>query len=121
MRAPLPIDPILPDVTAALRGARGVVVVAPPGSGKTTRIPPALLDSIDGQILVLEPRRVAVRAAARRMADEGGWALGREVGYQIRFERRASAATRILVVTEGTAVRMLQDDPFLDGVGGVLV
>ena len=121
MRAPLPIDPILPDVTAALRGARGVVVVAPPGSGKTTRIPPALLDSIDGRILVLEPRRVAVRAAARRMADEGGWTLGREVGYQVRFERRASAGTRILVATEGTVVRMLQDDPFLDGVGCVLV
>ena len=121
MRTPLPIDGELPRIVDALRGSRAAVVVAPPGSGKTTRIPPALLDSIPGRILVLEPRRVATRAAARRMADEGGCTVGGRVGYQVRFERRASADTRILVVTEGTAVRMLQDDPFLDGVGAVLV
>ncbi len=127
---PLPIDPVLPRITGALRDAGAVVVRAPTGAGKTTRVPPAvaaLLDEIGGahrQVVMLEPRRIAARAAARRMAEENaeqnGWRLGREVGYQVRFDRRAGADTRVLVVTEGILVQRLQADPFLDGVGAVL-
>jgi ATP-dependent helicase HrpB len=101
-------------------GAACAVLVAPPGSGKTTLVPPALRAAGAGggqRIVMLEPRRIAARAAARRIAEQGGWRLGAEVGYQVRFERRASAATGILVVTEGILVQMLQADPFLEGVG----
>lgn len=119
----LPIDEVLPEALAALRAHSGLVLVAPTGAGKTTRVPPALLDAgLAGskQVVVLEPRRLAARAAARRMAHERGVELGGEVGYQVRFDRRASAATRLLVVTEGVLVRMLQDDPFLEDVGAVV-
>ncbi len=122
-RRPLPIDAVLPRITAALAGDRSLVLQAPTGAGKTTRVPPALLDAgvaTDKQIVVLEPRRVAARAAARRMASEGGWRLGGEVGFHIRFDRKAGAETRILVVTEGVLVRMLQSDPFLEAVGAVV-
>ncbi len=101
-------------------GAACAVLVAPPGSGKTTLVPPALRAAGAGggqRIVMLEPRRIAARAAARRIAEQGGWRLGAEVGYQVRFERRASAATGILVVTEGILVQMLQADPFLEGIG----
>lgn len=101
-------------------GPACAVLVAPPGSGKTTLVPPALRAAGAGggqRIVMLEPRRIAARAAARRIAELGGWRLGAEVGYQVRFERRASAATGILVVTEGILVQMLQADPFLEGVG----
>jgi ATP-dependent helicase HrpB len=121
---PLPIDPVLPELVAALGRHPNAVLRAPTGAGKTTRVPPALLAAgiagDDGTILMLEPRRVAARAAARRIAQENGWELGREVGYQVRFERKASAATRILVVTEGLLVGRLQSDPFLEGVAVVL-
>ena len=97
------------------------MLVAPPGGGKTTLVPPALratgIGGAGRRIVMLEPRRIAARAAARRIAEIGGWQLGDEVGYQVRFERRASAATEILVVTEGILVQMLQADPFLDGIG----
>jgi len=99
------------------------VLVAPPGAGKTTRVPPALaLAGIGGgrQVLVLEPRRIAARAAARRIAAERGWTVGEEVGYQVRFERRAGPATRVLVVTEGILVQRLQADPLLAEVGAVV-
>ena len=112
---------MLPRVVAALAGtAPCAVLVAPPGSGKTTLVPPALRAAGAGggrRIVMLEPRRIAARAAARRIAEQGGWRLGAEVGYQVRFERRASAGTGILVVTEGILVQMLQADPFLEGVG----
>ena len=121
MRPPLPIDEALPEVVAAVRAHRAAVVVAPPGAGKTTRVPPALLDAVEGQIVVLEPRRVAARAAARRMAHEAGGRLGELVGYRIRLDRVESARTRILVVTEGVLVRMLHDDPLAEGVGAVVV
>jgi ATP-dependent helicase HrpB len=123
VREPLPIDEVLPGLIAALQKGNAAVLVAPTGAGKTTRVPPALLAAGiggDGLLLLLEPRRVAARAAARRMAEEGGFRLGEEVGYQVRFERRASASTRILVVTEGILVQRLQADPFLTGVGAVL-
>ena len=119
----LPIDEVLPQVVAALRASSSVVLRAPTGAGKTTRVPPALLDAGllgERRVIVLEPRRVAARAAARRMAFECGCSLGETVGYQVRFDRKWNAKTRILVVTEGTLVRMLQDDPFLDDVAAVV-
>lgn len=117
---PLPVDRVLPELLAALR-ARGVAVLqAPPGAGKTTRVPPALLGAVEGTILVLEPRRLAARAAARRMAFEMGEAVGRTVGYRVRGESKTSGATRIEVVTEGILTRMLLADPSLDGVGAVV-
>jgi ATP-dependent helicase HrpB len=112
-------------VVEAVRGHhRAAVVVAPPGSGKTTRIPPALLEAgvlRDGRLLVLQPRRIAARAAAARIASERGWTLGREVGYQVRFENRSGRETRIHVITEGILTRRLQGDPFLDGVCGIVL
>jgi ATP-dependent helicase HrpB len=123
MPPPLPIDEVLPGLIAALRGGPAAVLIAPTGAGKTSRVPPALLAAgIAGgrRIVMLEPRRIAARAAARRMAEEGGWTLGREVGYQVRFERRAGPETHILVVTEGILVQRLQADPFLEDVGIVI-
>jgi ATP-dependent helicase HrpB len=122
MLVPLPIDEVLPALLQALESGSSAVLVAPAGAGKTTRVPPALLASgrIAGRIVMLEPRRVAARAAARRMAEEHGWTLGAEAGYQVRFDRRCTRGTRILVVTEGILVRMLQDDPFLEGTGAVI-
>jgi len=119
----LPIDEVLPELTAALRQGPAAVLIAPTGAGKTTRVPPALLAAgvAEGRrIVMLEPRRIAARAAARRMAEENGWTLGGEAGYQVRFERKAGPGTRILVVTEGILVQMLQTDPFLEDVGVVI-
>ncbi|MBW2262442.1 MAG: ATP-dependent helicase HrpB [Deltaproteobacteria bacterium] len=120
-RDPLPIDEALAGIVEAITGSGACIVRAPTGAGKTTRVPPALLEAVKGRIVMLEPRRVAVRAAARRMAAENGWKLGREVGYQIRFDRVCSDETRILVVTEGILTRMLQDDPLLEGTGAVIL
>jgi ATP-dependent helicase HrpB len=123
MKLPLPIDEVLPQVVAALREHSALVLRAETGAGKTTRVPPALLDAGvagEGQIVVLQPRRLAARAAATRIAFERGSPLGNEVGYQVRFDRRASAATRLLIVTEGVFVRRLRDDPFLEGVSIVV-
>src|SRR5262249_25550615 len=117
--SPLPIDAVLPEVIAALRRDGRVVIQAPTGAGKTTRVPPAIVDAdLAGskRIVMLEPRRLAARAAARRMANERGGILGDEVGYQVRFDKKFGPQTRILVVTEGILVRMLQDDPFLESV-----
>ncbi len=108
---PLPIDAHLPAIVAAVRARRACVVVAPPGAGKTTRVPVALLD--DGPLILLQPRRVAARALARRIAEEQGFTLGEEVGWQVRFERRFSARTRLLVATEGILTARLQADPLL--------
>ncbi len=119
----LPIAALLPDIRAALETAPGLVLQAPPGAGKTTGVPLALLDApwLAGQrMIMLEPRRLAARAAAARMAETLGEAVGQTVGYRIRFESKVSAATRIEVVTEGILTRMLQDDPSLPGVGLVI-
>jgi ATP-dependent helicase HrpB len=119
----LPIDAVLPELLGRLRNGANAVLLAPPGAGKTTRVPPALAGSGvggGGQVLVLEPRRIAARAAARRIAEEQGWTLGREVGWQIRFERNFGRETRVLFVTEGILVQRLQRDPFLEGIGAVL-
>lgn len=123
MKPTLPIDSILPDLCEILAKKPAVVLRAPPGAGKTTRVPPALLRSgfaDSGKIVMLEPRRVAARAAARRIASELGTRVGDLVGYHIRFDRKASPETRILVVTEGILVQMLQSDPFLEGIGTVI-
>ncbi|HYC76386.1 MAG TPA: ATP-dependent helicase HrpB [Planctomycetota bacterium] len=121
----LPIDARLPELGEALR-ARGVaVLVAEPGAGKTTRVPPYLVDAgLVGrgeQVIVLQPRRVAARAAAARIAAERGDEVGGFAGYQVRFDRRASAGTRVLAATEGILTRRLQDDPSLSGVGAVVL
>jgi HrpA-like RNA helicase len=118
-RAPLPIDASLPDVRAALASHRAAVVVAPPGTGKTTRVPPAVADA--GRVVVLQPRRVAARSVARRIADEQGWSLGREVGWHVRFDRRFSADTRVLIVTEGMLTHYLDEDPLLTDVSTVIL
>ena len=119
----LPIQSVLPEITATLERARALVLQAPPGAGKTTMVPLALLDApwLAGQkIILLEPRRLAARAAAARMADLLGEDVGGRVGYRIRMESKIGPATRIEVVTEGILTRMLLDDPGLDGIGAVI-
>jgi len=116
---PLPIDPLLPEVLAALASAGTLVLRAPTGAGKTTRVPPALVDG-SGRVLVLEPRRVAARAAARRMAAEHGTPLGEHVGYHVRFDRKAGPRTRVLVLTPGMLLRLLHEDPFLEGTSAIV-
>jgi ATP-dependent helicase HrpB len=119
----LPIDDVLPQLLAALREHAAVVLQAPTGAGKTTRVPPAVWQAGlagEKQVVVLQPRRLAARATAARMASERGSQLGDEIGYQVRFEKRSSRRTRVLVVTEGILLRRMQDDPFLDDVGVVI-
>ncbi|MCL4187741.1 MAG: ATP-dependent helicase HrpB [Rhodobacteraceae bacterium] len=118
--APLPVDAALPALAAALADGGRAVLQAPPGAGKTTRVPLALLAASPGRVLMLEPRRLAARAAAERMAATLGEAPGGTVGFRIRGEAAVSAATRIEVVTEGILTRMIQADPALDGVGTVI-
>ncbi|HEY0231865.1 MAG TPA: ATP-dependent helicase HrpB, partial [Dokdonella sp.] len=118
-----PITALLPDLRAALDAHPRLILEAPPGAGKTTQVPPALLDAswLRGRkILLLEPRRIAARAAAEFMASQRGESVGATIGYRIRFESKVSAATRIEVVTEGILTRMIQDDPELAGVGAIL-
>ena len=123
---PLPIDEVLPEVAAALKASRALVLVAPPGAGKTTRVPPAVLragviNPEHPNLVMLQPRRVAARASAQRIAEEQGWELGREVGYHIRFEKRIGNDTRLRVLTEGILSRQLLSDPFLEGIGCVIL
>ncbi len=120
---PLPIDAALPELTSALAAGPYAVLVAPPGAGKTTRVPLALLDAPwrgDGKIVMLEPRRLAARAAARRMAETLGEEVGATVGYRVRLDAKVTKKTRIEVVTEGVFTRMILDDPELRGVAAVL-
>jgi ATP-dependent helicase HrpB len=120
---PLPIDTALPELAAALAAGNTAVLVAPPGAGKTTRVPLVLAQepwAKGGKILVLEPRRIAARAAADRMAQTLGEKLGDSVGLRVRFGSKVSARTRIEVVTEGIFTRLIVDDPSLDGIAGVL-
>ena len=120
---PLPIDPVLPDVLRALAAGTSLVLEAPPGAGKTTRVPRAMLDAgtYSGEIVVLEPRRLAARLAARRVADELGERVGETIGYTVRFEDASSARTRVRFVTEGVLTRRLLADPMLRGVSAVLL
>ncbi|RCS29337.1 ATP-dependent helicase HrpB [Rhodanobacter denitrificans] len=125
MNAPpsFPITPLLPEIRASLAATPRLVLEAPPGAGKTTQVPLALLDApwlAGRKIVMLEPRRIAARAAAQFMAQQLGEAVGQTVGYRIRFESKVSAATRIEVVTEGILTRLVQHDPELDGIGAIV-
>lgn len=123
MVATLPIEEILPDLLACLQQHNQAVVIAPPGAGKTTRIPLALRQAdwlADGRIIMLEPRRLAARNAACYMAAQLGEPVGQTVGYRTRFASKVSAHTRVEVVTEGILTRMLQRDPSLEGIAAVL-
>ncbi|SCF30116.1 ATP-dependent helicase HrpB [Micromonospora mirobrigensis] len=117
----LPVRGVLPALVAALGDAGAGVLVAPPGTGKTTLAPLAVADRVDGRVLVAQPRRVAARAAAHRMADLLGERVGGRIGYAVRGERRAGPDTRVEVVTTGLLVRRLHHDPELSGVGAVLL
>ncbi|MBU1306768.1 MAG: ATP-dependent helicase HrpB, partial [Alphaproteobacteria bacterium] len=120
---PLPIDDALPALQAALAAGPYVVLVAPPGAGKTTRVPLALLDAPwrgDCRIIMLEPRRLAARAAAGQMAGLRGEEVGQTIGYRVRMDTKVTARTRVEIVTEGVYTRMLLDDPELSGVAAVL-
>ena len=117
----LPIDPAIPRIQEHLRTRGSLLVQAPPGSGKTTRVPPALLDVLPGQVWVLEPRRLAARLAARRVAFERGEPLGQSIGYQVRFEEVAGPRTRLRFMTEGVLTRRLLSDPQLPHVSAVVL
>jgi len=118
----LPIEPLLPELVQRLEAGSTMLLQAPPGAGKTTRVPLALLEAITGggRILMLEPRRLAAKAAAERLAAELGEPVGQRVGYRVRLESRVSAATRIEVLTDGLFLRQLQSDPGLNGVACVI-
>ena len=118
-RQVLPVDTEIPRILEQLRQFRAVVVVAPPGSGKTTRVPPALV--ANGPVILLQPRRVAARSIARRIALEQGWRLGQEVGWQVRFEHHYSLQTRLLVATEGILTARLQSDPLLSDFKSIIL
>ncbi len=120
---PLPIDPVLPEIVRSLADKPSLVLEAPPGAGKTTRVPRAMLDAnvVPGEIVVLEPRRLAARLAARRVAEELGERIGETIGYTVRFEDVSSARTRVRFVTEGVLTRRLLADPMLRGVSAVLL
>ncbi|MCA9036439.1 MAG: ATP-dependent helicase HrpB, partial [Planctomycetaceae bacterium] len=134
MPVPLPIDDVLPELVAALRSNNCAVLKADAGAGKTTRVPLALLRAGftseqtshvgsplgDQQIVMLEPRRIAARTSARRIASETGEQVGQTIGYRVRFDEAVSASTRVLIVTEGILLRRLQDDPFLEDIGVVV-
>ena len=126
----LPMDEHLPQMIRLLRacpvGGRSLVLAASPGAGKTTRVPPAILQAgilsaEHPNIVMLQPRRVAARSVAARIADENDWQLGQEVGYHVRFDRKMSRDTRLRVLTEGILTRQLVDDPFLPGIGCVIL
>jgi ATP-dependent helicase HrpB len=116
----LPIDALLPEIAASLRRTPNLAIEAAPGAGKTTRVPPALLP-LGGEVLVLEPRRIAARMAARRVADEMGEDVGETVGYQVRFEDTSGPRTRLRFLTEGVFTRRLITDPELRGIGTVIL
>lgn len=123
---PLPIDDHLDQIVRSLQTRRSLVIVAPPGAGKTTRVPPAvlqagLLDPTHPALVMLQPRRVAARASAARIAEEQGWELGHQVGYHVRFDRKLHRNTRLRVLTEGILTRQLVDDPSLPGIGCVVL
>lgn len=117
----LPIDSVLPEIAARLRTEPNLVIEAPPGAGKTTRVPPALLDLDPRQVLVLEPRRIAARMAARRVASERREALGETAGFQVRFDSAGGPRTRLWFLTEGVLTRRLMGDPTLAGAGIVVL
>jgi len=120
-KSTLPVDVILPKLLASLRHTPNVVIEAPPGAGKTTRVPPAILGLVSGGVIVLEPRRIAARLAARRVAWEMGEEVGETVGYQVRFEEKTGPRTRLHFVTEGILTRRLLTDPTLKGIDAIVL
>src|SRR5437763_3308409 len=118
---PLPVDVLIPEILSSLQSRSNLVIQAEPGAGKTTRVPAALLNAVSGQVLVLEPRRIAARMAARRVAWEFSEELGQTVGSQVRFERVAGPGTRLHFLTEGVLTRRLLSDPELVGVDAVVL
>jgi ATP-dependent helicase HrpB len=121
LKSVLPIDAILPDILDSLKRCPNLVIEASPGVGKTTRVPPAILEIVSGEVVVLEPRRIAARMAARRVAWELGERVGETVGYQIRFEEAIGPRTRLRFVTEGVLTRRLLTDSSLKGVSAVVL
>lgn len=117
----LPIDDLLPEIVRSLAQTPNLVIEAAPGAGKTTRVPPALLELVPGEVVVLEPRRLAARMAATRVARERGERVGDTVGYQVRFDEAIGPATRLRFVTEGILTRRLLSDPMLRGVDAVVL
>lgn len=117
----LPVDASLPEIVAWLTRSPSLVLEAPPGAGKTTRVPPALLHLVHGEVVVLEPRRIAARMAAGRVASELGEKVGETVGYQVRFDEKVGPKTRLRFVTEGVLTRRLLSDPQLKGVDAVVL
>src|SRR3954469_23071555 len=120
-RVRLPVDELIPDILQHLRSAGSLVLEAPPGAGKTTRVPPALLELSTREVLVLEPRRLAARLAARYVAAERGERAGETVGYQVRFEEVGGPRTRLRFLTEGVLTRRMLSDPKLQRVGTVVL
>src|SRR5260370_28361344 len=120
-RPAFPVDAILPEMLASLQHTRNLVTEAPPGAGRTTRVPPAILGLVSGEVIVLEPRRIAVRLAARRVAWELGEEVGGTVGYQVRFEQKIGTRTRLRFVTEGILTRRLLTDPNLKGINAIVL
>ena len=117
----LPVDGLLPEIITSLKRSPNLVIEASPGAGKTTRVPPELLTLVNGEVLVLEPRRIAARMAARRVASEMGEKIGETVGYQVRFDEVAGPRTRLRFVTEGVLTRRLISDPHLKGIDVVVL
>jgi ATP-dependent helicase HrpB len=115
------VDAILPELLASLQRTPNLVIEAPPGAGKTTRVPPAVLTLVPGEVIVLEPRRIAARLAARRVAWEPGDESGETVGYQVRFEEKIGPRTRLRFVTEGILTRRLLTGPTLKGVDAIVL
>lgn len=117
----LPVDGVLDTLIDRLDAHGVVALTAPPGSGKTTRVPPAVAAAVTGRTLLLQPRRVAARACARRLADEDGSRLGDRIGYWVRFDKHFGSDTKVVVLTEGILTRVLQADPFLDGIDAIIL
>lgn len=117
----LPIDAQINEITAAVRAHSGLILTASPSAGKTTRLPPELLSTVSGQVIILEPRRMAAVSACYRVAEERGWNIGSEVGYQVRFESRVSRDTRLIFMTDALLLRRMIDDPELKGIDLVVL
>ena len=122
---PLPVDALLPDLIAHLKESPAAIVEAPPGSGKTTRVAPSLIDAglcdRGRRTFLLQPRRLAAKATAQRIAAERNWQLGKEVGYQVRFDSKISTSTSLIVATEGILLRRLSTDLTIEDVGTVIL
>jgi ATP-dependent helicase HrpB len=116
----LPVDEFIPSILSSLQKNSSLVVSAEPGAGKTTRIPPACVSVIQKKIIVLQPRRLAAKSSAERIAEEQHWSLGSEVGYTVRFENISNSNTKILFLTEALLTRRLLSDPLLSDVGLVI-